>query len=241
MLKYIFRFEKEKYLHSGKIILPLILLCGYLGFAYSISPQKILDSFSLNALIIFLLMLAVGVMYDSANSPMIEMSIIVKLKRKELLHLGKAMVIAYVSLMFTLISLTIPVLSHIANHMALFDRQIVLTDILSGAILFFLVSMCGGMLGLFANHRILNNRGVIVGLSAMAGLASITKVSLNQDFFLTKFITWILPPVNDISIAYCSGLYFSLQNTAVYFLWLLLYTAALLVTYVKVMVHLGYA
>ena len=37
MLKELFRFERDKYFHSSRMILPLILLFFYLGFAYSMA------------------------------------------------------------------------------------------------------------------------------------------------------------------------------------------------------------
>ena len=42
MLKELFRFERDKYFHSSRMILPLILLFFYLGFAYSMAPQYVL-------------------------------------------------------------------------------------------------------------------------------------------------------------------------------------------------------
>ena len=39
MLKELFLFERDKYFHSSRMILPLILLFFYLGFAYSMAPQ----------------------------------------------------------------------------------------------------------------------------------------------------------------------------------------------------------
>jgi len=241
MLRNIFRYEKDKYMHSGKLILPEILMCGYLGFAYSIAPQNILDSFSLCSLVVFLLMLSVGVMYDDINYQMIEMSMFVKLKKKELLYFGKVMMIAYISLTFTLASILIPILLHCLNKMQLFDRAIVFSDILSGSILFFLVSMSGGITGLLANRRIFSNRTLAISLSALTGIAAITKVSLNKDIFITRFFTWILPPVNEISIAYCKETYFSLNSTGIYFIWLLLYIVIEIFIYIKLMLRRGYA
>ena len=53
MLKELFRFERDKYFHSSRMILPLILLFFYLGFAYSMAPQYVLDSFSICSLVVF--------------------------------------------------------------------------------------------------------------------------------------------------------------------------------------------
>ena len=61
MLKELFRFERDKYFHSSRMILPLILLFFYLGFAYSSAPQYVLDSSGIWSLVVFLLMRSLGV------------------------------------------------------------------------------------------------------------------------------------------------------------------------------------
>ena len=78
----IFRYEREKYKHSSRMILPAILLFFYLGFAYSMAPQYVLDSFSICSLVVFLLMLAMGVMYEDIIFPMIDQTVFIKTEEK---------------------------------------------------------------------------------------------------------------------------------------------------------------
>ena len=100
----IFRYEREKYKHSSRMILPAILLFFYLGFAYSMAPQYVLDSFSICSLVVFLLMLAMGVMYEDIIFPMIDQTVFIKTEEKGLLFGGRCLLVAYISLASLLLS-----------------------------------------------------------------------------------------------------------------------------------------
>ena len=90
MLKAVFLFEKDKLMRSAKMLVPFLLLIAYIGIAYAIAPLNILSSFSICAMVLFVLMLSIGIMYDDTSCRMIEQTIYVKLRRKEYLYLGRA-------------------------------------------------------------------------------------------------------------------------------------------------------
>jgi hypothetical protein len=52
-------------------------------------------------------------------------------------------------------------------------------------------------------------------------------------------LTWILPPVHDLSVAYSKGEYFQFGTTWAYFLWLAGYIGIEIVAYVGILRRKG--
>ncbi len=235
MLKAIFRYERDKLLHSGRFVLPTLLLLGYIAAGYAIAPLNILSSFSICALILFALMLSMGVMLSTLSEPMVEQTMLIKLRHPSYLYLGKALLIAVLALVFALTAVLLPLLINLLNHSKLFIRPVVFSDIVSGLVLFWLTGFSGGMLGLLFNPRLLPGRKIAVLLSVLAGLIAIAKGGLIDALPALRYPLILLPPIYDACTAYSADLYFSLGHAWPPLLWLTAYSAAEITTYVFAM------
>ena len=234
-LMEIFRYEKEKYKRSSRMILPAVLLFFYLGFAYSMAPQYVLDSFSICSLVVFLLMLSAGVMYEDICFPMIDQTIFIKTEKKELLFAGRCLLIAYISLGAAAVSVLYPLLCDLANKKGLFMRPLTAADIISAFFLFWITGVSGGITGLFANRRIFRKRETALILSVLLGLLIILKGAVGEKFAAVRLITWILPPVYDLSVNYSAEEYFHFSGLWIYFLWMAAYTVLEAWLYIRIM------
>lgn len=232
----IFRYEREKYKHSSRMILPAILLFFYLGFAYSMAPQYVLDSFSICSLVVFLLMLAMGIMYEDISFPMIDQTVFIKTEKKELLFAGRCLLVAYVSLETAAVSTLYPLLCDLVNKKGLFMRHLTAVDIVSAFFLFWLIGLSGGITGLFANRRIFQKRETALILSVLTGLIIVLKGAVGEKFAAVRLVTWILPPVYDLSVNYCAEEYFDISRLWIYFLWMAAYIVLEIWIYIKIMV-----
>jgi hypothetical protein len=239
MLRAVFRFERDKIIRGSKLVVPLLLFVGYIGIAYSVGPLGILSSFGICCLVVFILALSIGVMYDDLSIPAIDETVYLRMRRKSYFYLGKVLVLAMISLVFSLLSVFVPLLLHVWMGSSLFNRDVLFSDIYSGLILIWLVAMSGGMAGLFANYRLMSRKAAIA-FGAVFGILTIVKGGMNHSIPLAVYITWILPPIYDISTAYSAGKYFSLSNTWTYFAWLTAYVAVEIVLYVRVMLKKGF-
>lgn len=240
MLKAIYKFEKDKLIHSSKMVVPFILLITYIGCSYTVAPLMILESFSVASLVVFALMVSVGIMYGDMNYEMIDQTIFVKLPKKEYFYFGKIMIMGEVSMVFALFSVFIPVIIHACSGFALFKRSIVFSDICSGIILFWLIGMSGSLVGLIANQRIIKQRKNAILLCTFLTIVAIVKEPINSKFIIAKFLTWLLPPVYDLSVFYCKDTYFKLSNTWIYFLWITVYIIIEIIAYTKIMLNKGF-
>lgn len=240
MLKAVCRFERDRILRSSKLMAPLLLLIAYIGIAYSMAPLSVPGSFGICSLAVFMLALSVGVMCDDLHIPAIDGTIFVKMRRAWYFYLAKALTMAWVSLVFSLVSVFAPLLIHVFTGSSLFDRAVVFSDIYSGLALLWLVAMSGGMAGLFASYRLIRGRKAAIALAALFGVLVIVKGAMNNAAEPLKFITWILPPVYDISTAYGANRYFDMGGMWMYFAWLTVYVAIEIVLYIRIMLKRGF-
>ncbi len=220
MLKAVYRFERDKLLRSSRLIVPLLILFAYIGIAYAVGPLNIRSSFGICAIVLFILMISIGMMEDNAAYAMIEQTILVRLRRKWLFYLGKAALMAAVSLVFAAVAVLAPVLIDLSRGGGLFSRGIMVSDVLSGFVLFALTGLCGGLTGLFVNHRIIANRNTAILLCIAFALLAVIKGAMTAQVDVLKYILWILPPVHDISVTYSKSDAFNFSATWGYFLWL---------------------
>jgi hypothetical protein len=234
-MRALYSFEKDKLLHSGRVIIPLLLLISYIGIAYAIGPLEILSSFSLCALVLFVLSLSVGVMTAGLSYPMIEQAMLVKLPRKHLFFFSRVLLMAALALVFGLVAVLGPLLIHVCSGSALFKRPVALADVLSGLVLFWLVSYSGGMAGLFASPRLIRSRRTSLLMGAAFGVLTVVKGALVKKATFLAYILWVLPPVHDLTVAYSADSYFHIGVAWPYFLWMVLYAAFETVAYVWIM------
>ena len=240
MLKAVYKFEKDKLFHSSKILVPILFLVTYTGCSYTVGPLEILSSFGAAASIVFALMVSIGVIYGNMNYNMIDQAIFVKLPKKEYFYFGKIIIMAEVSMVFALFSVFLPVAIHVFNGGGLFKRSVEFADIFSGILLFWLIGMSGGLLGIIANQKIIKERKYVILLCTFLSIVTIVKVPINKEFIIAKFFTWILPPVYDLSFFYSKDAYFQFSSTWIYFMWISIYIIIEIILYVKVMLKIGF-
>ena len=231
-MKAQFSFEKDILLHSGQLIVPALLLVAYIGIAYAVAPLNILSSFSIGALVVFMLSLSTGVMFTGLDCPMIEQSIYVKLQRKTSFFFSRTLLMAVIAAVFALVSVIGPLLIHFSIGGTLFKRPVTAADAFSGLLLFWLVSYSGGISGLFTSSRLIRGRRKAILLSATFGVLTVVKGALVSKAAFLAYILWILPPVHDLTVAY-SALRFNIIWS--YYLWMLLYAAAQTTVYAALM------
>lgn len=240
MLKAMLGLEKEKLFQSGKMLIPFVLLLGYLGLAYSVSPQKILPSFSICGLVIFLVLLSMGVINDDLRCPMIEQAQYVRIEKKRQIFEARILLIFVLSTLCAFLALLYPVIVQISNGGHYFTRQFRISDLISGFVLFFLCGAAGGVLGLFFNSRIFQKRRTPLALSVVFAIFTLIRESVCETVPAAKLIFWILPPVQNFCIQYAKREYFSLRNTGLSGLVLVLYICILCVVYIKMMEHMKF-
>lgn len=228
-------YEKDKLFHSSKLIVPILFLLVYFGAAYAYAPLNILNSFSFTSLVVYLFMLSLGIMNDDLSFPMIDQTILVKMRHKSFFFLGKVFLLVILSFVLSLITAAVPLIINALINNSLFVRSVVPSDIISGVVLFWLVGISGGVSGLYANHRIFTSRKIAVILSIMFVLYVVIEGSVIKQLSILAYFKWLFPPVYDLAAAYCKNAYFDINSSFIFFIWLIAYITIQIVIYVFIM------
>lgn len=234
MNRGIVKYKLTGFIRSGKGIVPMVVFVAWLGMMYSIGPVDVLGSFGLCSLLLFAVMLSISIIFSSYRNPMIEMSFLVKVKNKKQIYIANLIVIYLYSVILSIVGLIVPVFYYVIGGFSLFSRPLVITDILAGGILMFLVAVCGGIIGQFADKNIVNNQKTAV----LSGII-ITFFVLFKDGFVDKvpvlkYILYILPPVNDLAKMFNEMNEFDLLKSIGYYLWIIAYIIILHFLYLKI-------
>ncbi len=96
-------------------------------------------------------------------------------------------------------------------------------------------STAGGIIGLFLNKVIITNRKAAVLIGGVIGIVSLVKNGLENSFFLSRLVTWVLPPICNMSESFCKNDSIYIPDFIWPFLWMLLYIAIETVAYILVM------
>lgn len=234
MNKGIVKYKLSGYVRSGKGIVPIVIFVAWQGMMYSIGPVEVLGSFGLCSLLIFAIMLSISIIFSSYRNPMIEMSYLVKVKDKKQVYTANLVVIYLFSGGLTIVGLVIPVLFYITGGFTLYCRPLRVSDILAGGALMFLVAICGGIIGQFADKNIISNQKVAVLSGITIALLVLLKEGLIEKVPTLKYILYILPPVSDLAKKFNEMQEFILLQSIGYFLWIIAYISVLHFLYVKI-------
>ena len=168
---------------------------------------------------------------------MVGHTVFIKTEEKGLLFGGRCLLVAYISLETAAVSAVYPFLCDLVNKKGVFMRPLTAADIISAFFLFWIIGISGGITGLFANRRIFHKRETALILSVLIGLIIVLKGAVGEKFAAVRLVTWVLPPVYDLSVNYCAEEYFHFSRLWIYFFWMAAYTVLETWIYIKIMVR----
>lgn len=237
MNKGIVKYKLSGYIRSGKGVVPVVIFVAWLGMMYSIGPVEALGSFGLCSLSIFVAMLSISMSFSSYRNPMIEMSYFVKVKAKKQMYTANLVVIYLFSGVLTIVGLVIPILFYVTGGFTLYFRPLRVSDVLAGGALMFVAAICGGIIGQFADKRVISNQRAAVLIGIIIALFVLTKEGLIEKMPLLEYMLYILPPVSDLAKRFNEMQMFDLSKSIGYFLWIMAYVSVLHFIYIKTMLY----
>ena len=229
------KYETEKLLKSRKWMVPAILFIMYLGMSYSLGPLDLLSCFGICSLVVFIGILAVFFMCNDLPYQAMDQTIFIRIPSKKSFYMGKVLLVGKVSMIGAAISILVPIIQYVVNGKDFFTTAFTVGKGISGFILFFLSGFCGGMTALLLNDRFVPKKEASIALCIFAALLTIIKGGLHEKFPVTKLVSWVLPPLYDLSYAYSHGNDNLFRDTGIYFLWMLIYLVLQILFYVWMM------
>lgn len=235
MFAGLLRYEKDRVLHSGKMIVPLLVYIIYLYFENSVKPQSVLPTFGVGSVVAFLVMISFGYIYHDLSTPLIDGAMLVKFKNRKLFYMAKVCVTGVTALGLALITVAYEVLENVLNGMRLFDRMVYPKDLISALLVISVCAFCGGMIGLLCNDKIFAMRELRVMAAVLAGMLSAAKIVIATSVAGFHYIAWLLPMVLDLNVAYSHCDYVEWGTILPYIVGVVIYTVVLIILYVWLM------
>lgn len=206
------KYHCQQYFKTNKFVMPFTALIIVLYTLYSSKPVGVVPSMVSCCIAVFLISSWTGVTVCSLEDPVSEQVIILRIKSHRKYYLSHTLFLLSLSTLAALISVSVPVLLNIINKGELFERTLMVSDILCGFLLLTLSAFMGCCLGETAHPRIIKDRKAAVLLVFLIDIISMIKTSLLAGFPMSKIILWAFPPITRLPLAFSQDSYFSVQK-----------------------------
>lgn len=224
------KYHFSLFIKSTKFVMPLLVWIGYMAFTYTIFPVDVVSSIVVSSVLLFFLMVWIGVLYYEIEDTISEQILVLKTQNETICYISNIIFLGMIGFVFSCIGIIFPLLQNAMNGFELYRRPITLWDIVVALGLHFFAALLGGMLGGVFHPRIMKNRKMAIVIVALIALLSITKVSINQEIPILRYVTWILPPVGDYSLLMTNKEYFEKIDVGISMLLLFVYNVVLMVS-----------
>ncbi|WP_010296952.1 hypothetical protein [Clostridium senegalense] len=226
--KELLKYHFMVYMKSNKIIMPFLvwMICMYT--VYSTSPISIVSDFIISMICLFYIMVWIGLAYIEIEDPVLEQLLILKVENENIYNISKTLFLAFIGIVMSLIGVVIPIIINIITGFQLFTRELTIIDISSAFILYSFIGLLGTVTGTLLHPRIMKNRKMAVIMTFTIALMSMIKGPMNTEIPSTCFITWIFPPLFNITQRFTGKEYFIMQDVVSVLLYISVYSSIII-------------
>ena len=227
------KYQLHIYFKGSKFVMPLVVMAIFLIFMYSspARPVGVVTSAIITSTFVFLLMVWIGLSISSAESPIMEQIIFLRVHSNVYYYISKMLVLIIVGFTVNSICLLYPIIINLLNNGGVFERPLTIFDILNQLILLCGSSVAGCSLGSFFHPMVMKDRKMAIVLTVLFATVTIARTAIINSLSLVKIITWIFPPLDTVSRIYGNAEFFQIGKSLKLFLILFVY--AILVFIVK--------
>lgn len=225
----VIQYQHKQFAMSSKWIMPFIALIAFTATIYSVAPVRIVSSFSITGLFLFLIMVWIGVMSQELEPEVSEQIMILRLKSDKKYYLCHVLFLVMLSGVVTIGMLVLPIAMNLLRRNELFDRSLCWSDIIGGAFLMFSCAVLGSVTGELFHVRITKNYTVTVGATFFVTLLTVVHSGVIAEYPALKFLLWVIPPVSDVVSWFSNEMYFDLGKVVGAFSLLMCYTLIFIV------------
>ena len=227
MINEFVRYQYKQYVLSAKYVVPFIGLFAVFGVMYSVTPIAVVSNFAVMSLVLFMFMVGIGMTCQEIEPEVSEQIIILRMQSARKYYIGQVLFSGILSGVVTVFTLCYPILFHYRHGKMLFTRNIQASDITGGLLLMFACSFVGCMVGGIFSPRIIRERKAGTALTIICALVSLVKIGIADEFPVSKYILWIMPPVSDMVRWFMTEEYFQLGKVIEAFFILMAYGSVL--------------
>jgi len=219
------KYQMHIYFKGSKFVMPFVATAIYLFIMYSPMgwPVGVVTSCVITCNWVFLLMVWVGLSVSSAESPIMEQIIFLRVKSNVCYYLSKMLFLIILGFIVNIICLLYPIVINLLSNGGAFERPLTFFDVINYLIVLCGSSMAGCSLGSFFHSRVMKDRKMAIVMTVLFATVTIARIPIINALPLTKIITWILPPLDMVSRTYGSVGFFQVGNSFKVFFILFVY------------------
>ena len=217
------KYRLQCYFKGYTFAMPVIVVCIFLRFMYSIKPMDIVSGYLITVHFLFLLMVWVGMTEMNRESRSMEQVLELRVHKTWAYFAGKMLFLFWLSLMMAGICTIWPFVQNIIEKGTFFNREYLPKDMINSFLLNLGSAYSGAMLGSFLHPDVYKDRKTAIALTVLAAILAELQgiIILNQPAL--KYILWFLPNVAFAGLQYRNEKCFDLNVTLVYFCMLMFY------------------
>lgn len=234
------RYQAQVYIRSARYVLPFAALLIFLGGLYAYRPMQVVQGFSFSASVLCFVMVAIGLSYPDVEDTVSEQLLVLKMRSAARYETACVLFVGLVGVALAVFCLLFGVLVDALTGFTLFDEPLRLSDALYGLAVHAAMAFLGGAVGGLLHPRIVRDRKMALLLAIFICAVGLVKPGLHGLLPATAWVTWLFPPVAEVSTLFADKLAFDGLTVLRAAGGALLYGAAASVARVLLLVRRGY-
>ncbi|MDS0525711.1 hypothetical protein NNC19_08475 [Clostridium sp. SHJSY1] len=225
LLKYNYKI----YMKENKFIVPFLLYFLFHGIFYSTGTEKFVPGVIVCASVLFCLMTWMGFSYSELQDIRTEQIAFLKINNENIYWFSKILFMSSIGGVLSIFGVVFPIIRNLKSD------DININNLLLGFFILIIASFMGILIGMIFQTRVVGNRDRALLFILFITLVAIIKIPIGKEYAFTKIITWIVPPINDITNS-CIGIQGFSFNVLIFpMIWGIVYIFVEIYIYIKLM------
>ena len=231
LLKYNYKIYRK----CNKFIVPLLVFFIFEKIYYSGGTTDFISSMIICSNIVFFIMAWMGFSYCESQDWLTEQIIFLKVRNNNLYWISKVLFMWIIGIVLSLSGILLPLIANLLSDGFLFGNKVTFIDVLLAFFIHALATLMGLLLGMIFQTKVIGSRNISVIIIILSALLSIIKGPLIIEFPISKVVTWILPPIYNVTSPCIENGRFSLNLFIIAVIYSVVYILIQIFTYIKLM------
>ncbi|WP_143316500.1 hypothetical protein [Clostridium sp. HBUAS56017] len=227
------KYNHKIYMKYNKFMIPVIFYLLFQLIYYSTGSEKFVPSIIVCASVVFCIMTWMGFSYCELQDWRTEQIVFLKTNNRNLYWISKIIFMSIIESIISLVGVLWPLIISCINNGVFSNDEININDIVLGFLILVLSALMGTLLGMIFQGKVLGNRNRAILVLFLSVIMSVVKIPMANEYPITKIITWLVPPINNLTNSCMNMANFSLSILVIPIIYSMLYI------FVEVMVYVG--
>lgn len=192
------RYHFIVYIKTNKYLMPLLVWVMIMFTTYMQRPLEIVSSYMVSLGALLFVATWINITYLDSVDQVGEQIMLLKVSTRRMYYASKITFMLLLGAVLGVIGVFFPVVKNVVNGGDMFTRSFTPMDIISAALLHFVVACICTSVALIFQPQVMKNRKLSLLCTVLALLFGLLKLAIRDDFPVSKYFLWIFPPMSDI-------------------------------------------